>query len=194
MKKSLLILGIAFSILACNEKETSTATFKSAYIDTAELLKDYAKFKDEDEKFTVKSEEMSRSLKGRVEAFQAEASNFSKNAQIKGQQWAQQKGAELQQREQQLGMEQEAFLRQRQVESDSIRNGIVTELKDYVKDYGKREKLDYIFGTGEANTVLYAKDAYNITSTILKELNDKFAKENGTTVKETADTKKEDKK
>lgn len=194
MKKSLLILGIAISLIACNEKENTTSGFKSAYVDTVELLKDYEKFKDEDEKFKVKSEELSRPLKSKVEAFQNEASSFSRNAQIKGQAWAQQKSAQLQQTEQQLGMEQEALLRQIQTESDSIRNGIVKELKDYVKEYGKREKLDYIYGTGDANTVLYAKDSYNVTSKILKELNDKFNKTTGIEPKASTETKKEEKK
>ena len=194
MKKSLLILGIAISLLSCNEKESTSSEFKSAYVDTVELLKDYEKFKDEDEKFKVKSEELSRPLKVKVEAFQSEAANFSRNAQIKGQAWAQQKGAQLQQTEQQLGMEQDALMRQIQVDSDSIRNGIIKELKDYVKEYGKREKLDYIYGTGDANTVLYAKDTYNVTAKILKELNEKFSKSAATETKATTETKKEEKK
>ena len=45
---------------------------------------------------------MGRPLEAKVKAFQNEAQSFQQNAQAKGPQWAQQKGAELQQREQQL--------------------------------------------------------------------------------------------
>ncbi|RZJ68005.1 MAG: OmpH family outer membrane protein, partial [Flavobacterium sp.] len=44
----------------------------------------------------------------------------------------------------------------------------------HIKDYGKKKGFDYIYGTGDAATVLYAKDQYDITDEILKELNDKY--------------------
>ena len=46
MKKLVLILGVALSVLACNKTETSSKDFKTAYIDTAELIEKYEKFKD----------------------------------------------------------------------------------------------------------------------------------------------------
>ena len=84
MKKAILILGVALSVLACNKTETSSKDFKTAYIDTAELIEKYDKFKDEDDKFKVKSEELGRPLEAKVRAFQADAQNFRQNAQAKG--------------------------------------------------------------------------------------------------------------
>lgn len=186
MKKALLILGVAIALISCDKKEDNKESFKTAYIDTAKLIQDYAKFKDEDEKFKVKSQEMGRPLEAKLKAFQTEASGFQRNAQIKGMAWAQQKGAELQQREQELSMEQDALLRQIQTESDSIRTSIVKELKDYIKEYGKKEGYDYVYGTGDAATILFAKDSYDITETVLKKLNDDFTAKNG------GEAKKED--
>ncbi|VXC24900.1 conserved hypothetical protein [Flavobacterium sp. 9AF] len=198
MKRALLILGVAIALISCDKKEDKKEDFKTGYIDTAKLIQDYEKFKDEDEKFIVKSEEMKRPFAAKAKAFQDEAASFQRNAQIKGMAWAQQKGAELQQREQELSIEQEALLRQIQVESDSIRSSIVKELKDYIKTYGKKEGYDYIYGTGDAATILYAKDPYDITADVLKKLNDEFKAKNGTTdkkeVTEKSDKKEEDKK
>ena len=139
---------------------------------------------------------MGRPLQAKLQAFQSEANNFQRNAQIKGMAWAQQKGAELQQREQQLAVEQDALLRQIQVESDSIRTEIIKNLKDYIKSYGKKQGYDYIYGTGDATTVLYAKDSYDITNDVLKLLNDEFKSSTGKTEEkaETAETKEEEKK
>ena len=122
MKKLVLILGVALSVLACNKTETSSKDFKTAYIDTAELIEKYEKFKDEDDKFKVKSEELGRPLEAKVRAFQAEAQNFQKNAQAKGPQWAQQMGASLQQREQELGIEQNALVQQLQQEGAVLKD------------------------------------------------------------------------
>ncbi|MDK2771681.1 MAG: OmpH family outer membrane protein [Flavobacterium sp.] len=195
MKKSLLILGLALALFSCNKTEQKE-NFKTAYIDTSVLLEKYEKFKDEDEKFKVKSQEMGRPLQAKLQAFQSEANNFQRNAQIKGMAWAQQKGAELQQREQQLAVEQDALLRQIQVESDSIRTEIIKNLKDYIKSYGKKQGYDYIYGTGDAATVLYAKDSYDITNDVLKLLNDEFKSSTGKTEEkaETTETKEEEKK
>lgn len=198
MKKSLLILAMAFALFSCNKNETKTESFKTAYIDTSVLMEKYEKFKDEDEKFKVKSQEMGRPLEAKLRAFQNEAANFQANAQAKGMAWAQQKGAELQQREQQLSIEQDALLRQIQVESDSVRSGLIKDVKDYIKAYGKKQGYDYIYGTGDAATVLYAKDSYDITEEVLKLLNDEFKAVNGGKTEEKpaaeATEKKEDKK
>lgn len=176
MKKTLLILGLAFAMFSC-QKEEKKETFKTAYINTSEVLEKYDKFKDEDEKFTVKSQEMGRPLEAKLKAFKKDASNFQRNAQIKGMAWAQRKGAELQQREQELAMEQDALLRQIQTESDSIRKELVDAVKDYIKKYGEKRGYDYIYGTGDIATILYAKEGYDITKDVLKELNDNFKKE-----------------
>lgn len=196
MKKSLLILGLALALFSCNKTEEKES-FKTAYIDTSVLMEKYEKFKDEDAKFKVKSQEMGRPLEAKLKAFQSEAANFQQNAQIKGMAWAQQKGAELQQREQQLAMEQDALLRQIQIESDSIRTGLVNDVKDYIKEYGKKQGYDYIYGTGDAATVLYAKDGYDITDEVLKQLNDEFNASKGNTTEETTEateTTEEEKK
>lgn len=195
MKKSLLILGLALALFSCNKNEQKES-FKSAYIDTAVLMEKYEKFKDEDAKFKVKSQEMGRPLEAKLKAFQSEAANFQQNAQIKGMAWAQQKGAELQQREQQLAMEQDALLRQIQIESDSVRSKLINDVKEYIKTYGKKQGYDYIYGTGDAATVLYAKEGYDITEEVLKQLNDEFKASNGGSEEKTevTETKEEEKK
>ena len=64
---------------------------------------------------------------------------------------------------------------------------MISEVKKFIKDYGKKKGYDYIYGTGDAATVLYAKDNYDITKDVLKELNDTYKsskKEDKTATKE----------
>lgn len=191
MKKAILILGVALSILACNKSETSAKEFKTAYINTSEIIEKYEKFKDEDDKFKVKSEELGRPLDAKVRAFQAEAQSFEQNAQAKGPQWAQQKAAQLQQAEQQLGMEQNALVQQLQQEGAVLKDTLISEVKKFIKDYGKKKGYDYVYGTGDAATILYAKDNYDITKDVLKELNEAYK---STKKDDKVATKEEDKK
>jgi outer membrane protein len=194
MKKALLFLGVAMAMISCDKTDDNKSGLKTAYINTVELVKDYERTKAEDEKFKVKSTEMGRPLDAKFKAFQSEASEFQRNAQVKGQAWAQQKGMELQRREQELQADQNAIMQQFQKESDSIRTLIVDEIKTFVRDFGKKEGYDFIFNTEDASTILYAKDSYNITAQVLKSMNEKYTKANGKVEEKDTDVKKEDKK
>jgi outer membrane protein len=174
MKKSILIIVLAFSIVSCNTKTKEVAAVKTAYVDTSKLLEEYIEAKDIEAKYKTKSDEMGKELENEVARFKYEASNFQKNAQLNGQAWAQQKGAELQKREQQLSYAQQALVRQLQEESGTEMDTLVKNVKKFIKEYGKEKGYDYIYGTGDAVSILYAQDKYDITKEIVKLLNDKY--------------------
>ncbi len=174
MKKSILMLAIAVAMVSC-DKKAETAEFKTAYIDTAILMEEYTEAKDIEAKYKAKSEEMGKELEAQVARFRSEAANFQKNAQAYGQQWAQQKGAELQETEKRLSYAQQAMLRQLQEESGKEMDSLVKDVKEFIKKYGKEKGYNYIYGTGEVATVLYAKDGYDITKDMVKLLNEQYA-------------------
>ena len=175
MKKSLIILAVAFGIVACNEKPASISKeFKTAYIDTSKLMEESLEAKDIEQKFKAKSEKMGGELQAEVNRFKAEAANFQKNAMANGQAWAEKKGAELQQQEQKLTYAQQAMLQQLQQESGVEMDTLVKTYRKIIKDYGKEKGYDYIYGTGETASVLYAKEGYDVTKEIIKMINDKY--------------------
>ena len=192
MKKIITILALSVSIISCNQSGT-TKEFKTAYIDTSKLMEESIEAKDIEEKYKSKAEEMGSELKAEAAKFENEAANFKKNAMANGQAWAQQKGAELQQREQQLQYAQQGMLQQLQGESGVELDSLVTKYKKVFKEFGKDKGYDYVFGTGEAATVLYAKDSYDITKEVIKLVNDKYKSE-GKKEEKTTDKKEEAKK
>lgn len=190
MKKSLLILGFALALFSCNKEETKSATgFKTAYIDSERLSKEYEEFKDLESQSKVKMEEMGRGFDAKVQQWKLDAASFQNEAKVKGPQWAQMKGQELQKREQELTIEQDALRRQLQEEFGSKNDSAVSKMKRHIKEYGKKNGYDYIYGTGEVTTLFYAKDSYDITNEILKELNAKYKGSSAT-----EETKKEETK
>jgi len=174
MKKSIVIIALAFSIFSCNKPAEGVKEAKTAYIDTSKLLEEYTAAKDVQDKYKTKSEEMGRELEAEVAKFKADAASFQKNAQANGQAWAQQNGQALQRREQQLQYAQQAMVQQLQQEMGVEMDTLVSDVKKYIKTYGKDKGYDYIYGTGESATVLYAKDNYDITKEVIKLLNDKY--------------------
>jgi len=175
MKKSLVILGFAFALLSCNnDKATSSSGFKTAYVDTQKLMEKSEEIKDLDDKRKVKTEEMGRELDAKVQQLKLDYASAQSEANAKGPQWAQIKAQELQKRERELGIMQESMGRQLQEEFGVKRDTIVSQIKNVIKEYGKKKGYDYVYGTGDAASILYAKDSYNVTEDILKQLNEKF--------------------
>jgi outer membrane protein len=53
-------------------------------------------------------------------------------------------------------------------------DSLVKDVKKFIKEYGKEKGYNYIYGTGDAATVLYAKEEYDITNEVIKLLNEKY--------------------
>lgn len=192
MKKIIVCVAMAVAIVSCN-KTTDAKDFKTAYIDTNKLLEESTEAKDLKAKYEDIASEKDSRIKVEVDKLEAEKNAFQANAQKNGQAWAQQKYGELQQREQQIQYAQQAVIQQLQGQHGAEMDSLVTKYKKIFKDYGKDKGYDYVFGTGEAATVLYAKDQYDITKEIIKLVNDKYKSE-GKKEEKPADKKEEAKK
>jgi outer membrane protein len=157
-------------------------------------MEEYTEAKDLEAKFKTKSEVEARKFEVEEANFKAEVASFQKNAQANGQAWAQQKDAELQQRQQRLQYAAQSVGQKLQVESATEMDSLVKGVKTFIKAHGKEKGYDYIYGTGDAATVLYAKDQYDITKDVIKLLNDKYAadakKEPATEAKKEEEIKK----
>ncbi|TDE31492.1 OmpH family outer membrane protein [Flavobacterium ranwuense] len=173
MKKALVIIALSISLVACN-KAAEVKEVKTAYVDTSELMKEYTEAKDLEAKYKTKAEEKGRQLEAEINRFKQEAASFQAQAQANGQAWAQQKGAELQKREQQLSYAQQALSQELQQESGKEMDSLVSGVKKFIKVYGKEKGYAYIYGTGDAASILYAEDKFDITKEIIKALNDKY--------------------
>ena len=173
MKKALVIIALSILVVSCG-KTAEVKEVKTAYVDTSVLMKEYTEAKDLEAKYKAQAEEKGRQLQAEITRFKQDAANFQSQAQANGQAWAQQRGAELQKREQQLGYAQQALSQQLQQESGVEMDSLVSGVKKFIKEYGKKNGYSYIYGTGDAATVLYAEDKYDITKEIIKALNDKY--------------------
>ena len=157
IKKTVILFAFAIAIISCN-KTAETKEFKTAYIDTSKLMDESTEAKDIGAKYKDKSKVMGNQLEAEVARFKSEAANFKQNAQINGQAWAQQKGAELSQIEQQLNYAQQAMLQQLQQESGSEIDSLVMNYRRIIKQYGKEKGYDYIHGSGNLD-ILIAKNS-----------------------------------
>lgn len=205
MKKIMMMAVVALSIVACNEKETATTTdagkttaksegFKTAFIDTEILMKDYQEFKDFEAKFKTMSDRMKNELDNDAKKFQNDVLDLQKNAQSKGMEWAQKRQAELEHRQQTLAEKEQNYMKKFQEESAVERDSMVSKMKTFIKEYGKEKGYDYIYGTGDAASVLYGKEEYDLTKEILGLLHKQYEEKTGKKVEVKEATKNETKK
>lgn len=173
MKKVLLFIAISIAVVSCN-KAAEVKEVKTAYVDTAVLMKEYTETKDLEAKYKAQAAEKGRQLEAEIERFKQDAANFQRNAQANGQEWAQKNGADLQRREQQLAQAQQQLQQQLQQESGKEMDSLVSGVKKFIKSYGKEKGYSYIYGTGDAASILYAEEKYDITKDIVKLLNEKY--------------------
>ena len=129
MKNLLLFSLLCFAIISCNKTTTPTKEMKTAYVDTSKLLEEYNEAKDIESKYKAKGDEMGKELEAEVARFKAEATSFQKNAQAKGQAWAQENGARLQKQEQELSYAQQALVQQLREESGVEMDSLVKKVK-----------------------------------------------------------------
>ncbi len=204
MKKIMMLAVVALSFVACN-KETATNTnaekttqkvdgFKTAYIDTEKLMKEYQEFKDFESKFKSMSDRMKNELDSDAKKFQNDVLDLQKNAQSKGMEWAQNRQAELERRQQTLAQKEQNYMQKFQEESAVERDSMVSRMKDFIKDYGKEKGYDYVFGTGDAASVLYAKEEYDLTQEVLDLLNKKYEEKTGKKIETKEEPKKKEEK
>ena len=195
MKKLIIVAILAQTLISCQNQNpnASSSDFKTAFVDTNKLIEEYTEAKDLDAKYKAKGEEMSRDLEAEIKKFQDEVKSFETNAKVYGQQWAQTKGQELQQKEQQLSYAQQALAQSLQQDGAKEMDSMVSSIKKFIADYGKEKGFDYIFATGDAVSILYGKESYDLTNEMIKLLNEKYVSKSDdktSTKKDTTSIKK----
>ncbi|SFQ58782.1 periplasmic chaperone for outer membrane proteins Skp [Flavobacterium akiainvivens] len=167
----------ALVMFSCNKEEGKTAAsagFKTAYVDIQKISEDYEEFKDLESKLKIKQEELGRGLAQKAQQWKLDYAEAQQLSASKGPQWSQLKGQELQKREQDIAAEQQTLGKQMQDEVLAQNDSVSKKIKKHIEAYGKKNGYDYIYSTSDVSSIIYAKDGYNITDQILKELNDNY--------------------
>lgn len=182
MKKLLLVASFACMLVSCDKTETKSGNeaknastdFKTAFVDTAKLVEENLEAKDIKAKYEAIIKAKGKQMDAEFAQFQNEAKNFEKNAQAYGMQWAQAKAPEMQQKREILARKEQMLVRETQDAAAVEMDTLVTRIKKFIKQYGKDNGYNYIYGTGDVATILYAKDEYDVTAELTKILNDEY--------------------
>lgn len=171
MKKSILIIFGCLAFVSCQKE------MKTGFIDNNKLINEYQKKIDIEASVKSKIEAFDQKVDSVGKAFQAEAQDFQLKAASMSQKAAQEQyqllGQKQQRLQQQFQMEEQTIQKESQTKIDTL----VKEVRNFVKDYGKKNGFTYILGSNEAGSVLYGEDSKDLTEAILGELNKAYKKE-----------------
>ncbi|WP_242203312.1 OmpH family outer membrane protein [Aestuariivivens insulae] len=172
MKNIIYVLAVAFAFTACQKEK------KIGYVENGTVINGYQEKKDIETKYQAKEETFNKKADSIGKAFQLEVQQTQIDARKSSQKKAQELMQGLQQKQQvlqqQMQFEQQQLTQAFQTEMDSL----IVKVKDFVKDYGKKNNYTYILGTSDAAaSVLYGTEENNLTQTILDALNAEYKTE-----------------
>jgi len=178
MKKVVIALLAIVTLASCTQA-------KFGVVNTEKLITEYKETKDIEATVKVDEEKAKKEVDNLIQSFQAKVVAYQKAARKMS---AKKRAA----KEQELGAEQQMIQqKQQQVQYDVQNNGqkaikgISEKVNDFVKDYGKKNGYQIIFGTVNINgAVMYNEDKIDLTDILLKELNDSYKKGNSSDKKE----------
>jgi outer membrane protein len=200
MKRSFAItklslgLLVAASIAACNQKPVATtasntpATTTAAsntpasggvvFINSDSLSSKYAYVKDIDKRLNDKGTAAKSDVQSKRDALQREYAEYQKNAQTMP---ADQRQA-TEQRLQREGQQEQAYEQNATAELQNNQaeemNKYYVKVADFLKQYAKEKGYKMILTYSKNNpNMLYGDPSLDITSDVIKRLNDAYAKE-----------------
>jgi outer membrane protein len=165
MKKIIFSLAVITTLMSCQNEKT-------AYVDNTVLIQDYYKMKQTEARFDKKSQAMSAELDSVARKFQEEVQEFQEGMNRMSTQDRERRQGELMQKQQRLQQQQQQKSQMLRQESDAAIDSLITEVKDFVADYGNENGYTYIFGSNESANIMYAKEGLDITDEILEQLNE----------------------
>ncbi|RTE54849.1 OmpH family outer membrane protein [Arenibacter aquaticus] len=167
--KKLVLAVVCMMAISCQQE-------KIAFVDNVKLMDAYQEKVDVEAKFKSKSDAFGKKRDSISQAFQLEAQAFQAKAQKMSQSKAQEEYGQLQQRSQIIGQQLQQEEQQMQMEGQTEMDSLVNKVKEEIKAYGEANGYSFILTGGDGGSVLYGKDAHDVTDAIVKILNDKYKK------------------
>lgn len=158
----------------------SPASFKIAYFESDSLEKQYEYYKEARTKIRSKEEENGRVMNGmksryttRLKELQQRANQMNQNEQQAAQQ-------ELGQMEQEFEATGQRLQQDLQAESMRHLQEVKNKIQAFLKDYAREKGYIFVFGSNEYDYLYYKDSTRDITTDVVKLLNDQYKAEKAT--------------
>lgn len=187
MRKIILGLVVLVAASSCQEQQ------KIAFIDNGEVINDYQmkldiekKYENKNKTFSMRRDSIAQVYQAEVQTTQMRLSSMSPQKQQEESQMFQQKWQPVQQQMQREQQQMETMFSE---EMDSV----ISKVNDFVEDYGEKNGYSFILGKNQAGSVVYGKEANDISEEVTKALNEAYKKKDSKTEEAKTNTEAESK-
>lgn len=180
-KKYIFIIFVIRLQIVYAQKENNTTgnLLPIAYVSIDSLLLNSQFVKDMNESLIKKQEEYRMTINNRARKLQTEMDEFQKKLDkevFQSRKLAEQEQSRLQKEQKELEDLDNTFNQQLVQEQQKISEAFRSKIKLYLLEYNKDRKYEIIFSNTSGDNILFAASGYDITSQILKELNEAYNK------------------
>jgi outer membrane protein len=168
MRIHLLIILFLSGLISCSTENKSDEN-SIVYIDNMRLYNEFDLTKELQNKMT----EISRTQKNNLDSLELELMNKAKQIELtKSKDIIEIRDFELKREE--FIMRKQKFEQSQEQLSSEYNNQIVSQINQYIKEFGIENKYDIIIGSNGDGTIMYGKDEMDITDDVLKYINSKY--------------------
>ncbi|KAA6334412.1 hypothetical protein EZS27_017267 [termite gut metagenome] len=158
---------------------STTTDLKIAYVEIDSLLIQYGLWKDLSETMTKKEEDVRATLNQKGRELEQEAQEFQRkleNNAFASRERAEQEHDRILKKQQSVQELQNRLSNELLAETQKNDLILRDSINSFLREYNKTRGYSFILSTSNANNILYADNAYNITAEILEGLNLRYAR------------------
>lgn len=179
-----VVLGIAVVVLYYLHFSSGRASSPSSgaaltnqtisYINADTVLKYYDYSKVGREKLEARSKQLDQDLNARASSLQGEFESYQRNINSMTIGQARAVEEDLTKKRNNLQLYQEGLNQQMMMEQERMNKDLYDKVTSYLRRYGKENGIQVVFKFNLASDVLYASDSLDISSEVIKGLNEEY--------------------
>jgi outer membrane protein len=193
----LVAVGVLYYLHFAGSAETTfsessgvPSDVKIAYITSDSVLKHYEYLDVNRKVLEGKSQKLEQELRNRAQGLQNEISNYQRSVNNLTLSQAKAMEEDLGKKQQNLQLYQQSLEQQLAGEEAKLNKELYDRITSFLKKYGSEKGLHVVFKYDVTSDVLYGGEALDITSDVIKGLNEDYKQENTTAKPDSAAAKK----
>ena len=152
----------------------SGSNLQMAYINSDSVLKYYDYFKVSREKLESKSKQLDQDLKARATSLQGEFESYQRNRNSLTMGQIQAVEEDLTKKRNNLQLYQESLSQQMLADQEKMTRELYNKVTSFLRKYGQENGLQVVFKYDNTSDVLFAGDSLDISSIVVKGLNESY--------------------
>ncbi|MFA5297476.1 MAG: OmpH family outer membrane protein [Lutibacter sp.] len=174
MKKLSLPIAVLALLIAISSFFYNQNSSKQVYVDVNKLMEGYNRTKIVKAEFQEKAKTLQSNVDSLVTDWQKELKLYEKERSNYSKKELELKQELLGNKQQQINNYQQAIQQQIQEEDKKASQTVINDINDYVKEFGKKNKHQIIFGASGSGNIMYADEDTDLTPEVLEGLNKEF--------------------